>query len=402
MNTRIPGVAAALASLLFALFLAPALQADEASLAPLRAKAEQGNVLAQYNLGLAYTEGGSAPKDPVEAYVWLRLATENGATGAELSTLLNRMSPDEIAAGRQRFEELRHAMPSVVVAHPVAPRPGASRRQVSSAPPPPTEGRLAALQEEIATLRVDKARLIQQLASLRSGSANPGFSSAPAGQKEIADLSARLETERKELAAARKANEDLAAQQSKLLAEQDALKRQLADHGEAARHLAEVESQLAEARKEAEAGKSGQADLNLLRRELLQMQTEKDSLAAAKQHLEEQARAGADLPRQLAEAQAANEQLKKENAALEAQRAEPAPGPAPAAAPAPAAEIPAAAAPAPAAAAAAPGAADELARLKDDLARANAKVEMTLRSYTLLREENERLKAQVARGGTPQ
>jgi hypothetical protein len=40
-----------------------------------------------------------------------------------------------------------------------------------------------------------------------------------------------------------------------------------------------------------------------------------------------------------------------------------------------------------------------VARLKSDLARAEQKVEMTVRSFALMREENERLKAQLGTAG---
>ena len=134
-----------------------------------------------------------------------------------------------------------------------------------------------------------------------------------------------------------------------------------------------------------------------MRQELAQIHAEKDSLAAANQSLEQKARVAADLPRKLVEAQSAIEQLKKENAGLQAQHNELADRLAQAAA-----APPLAAAPAPAATPAAPPApSDELARLKDELGRANSKVEMTVRSFTLLQEENARLKAQLAQIKTP-
>ena len=43
--------------------------------------------------------------------------------------------------------------------------------------------------------------------------------------------------------------------------------------------------------------------------------------------------------------------------------------------------------------------AEDVARLKSDLARAEQTVEMTVRSFTLLREENEKLKAQLEQAG---
>jgi len=174
------------------------------------------------------------------------------------------------------------------------------------------------MQEELAVLRVDNARLTQRLASLPGGPVTPEVSGSPADQKKIADLGAQLEAVRKELAAARKANEDLSARGKVLLDGEDALKRQLADRGETAQRLANAESQRDEARKALEAIKNHQTDSEHdLRQELAQIHAEKDSLAAANQSLEQKARVAADLPRKLVEAQSAIEQLKKENAGLQ-------------------------------------------------------------------------------------
>jgi hypothetical protein len=393
MKTRFLGVVPVAVWFLLAACLTPALQAEEADLAQLRAKAEKGNVLAQYNLGLAYADGTLGPKDPVEAYVWLRLAADNGGTGTALGTLVHQMSIEDIAAGRRRLDELRTNMPSVVAARRGAsPTPTGARGRPSAPPPAPTEDRFAAMQEELAALRVDKAQLTQQLASLRGAPGRPNASGAPADPKKVADLGAQLAAVRKELAAALKANEDLAARGKKLLEEQEGLKRQLADRGDAAKQGAAARSELGEARRELEAGKTRLAELEHLRQEKAQLQAEKEVLTAANQRLEQQGRAAAGLPRELAEARSAIEQLKKEKAELQAQRAGPAGGPAPAASAAPAA---------PASTPAATGGADELARLKDELNRANSKVDMTVRSYALLREENERLKARLAQTKAP-
>lgn len=76
-------------------------------LSPLRAKAERGNAIAQYNLGLAYAEGRQTPRDLAEAYVWLTRASESGSTGRALENLLGHMSPEQIAEGRRRLGVLR-------------------------------------------------------------------------------------------------------------------------------------------------------------------------------------------------------------------------------------------------------------------------------------------------------
>src|SRR5580658_1677715 len=80
--------------------------ADDAlppELASLHSKAEAGNAVAQYNLGLAYAKGYGVPVDPAEAFVWLSLATEEGSTGKDLGALIAAMSPDALAEGKRRL-----------------------------------------------------------------------------------------------------------------------------------------------------------------------------------------------------------------------------------------------------------------------------------------------------------
>jgi TPR repeat protein len=82
---------------LIALSLATAVFAADApppELAALKSKAENGNAIAQYNLGLAYASGNGVPLDQAEAYVWLSLATEQGSTGKDLGLLVAGMSTD--------------------------------------------------------------------------------------------------------------------------------------------------------------------------------------------------------------------------------------------------------------------------------------------------------------------
>ena len=115
----------------------PAAETDE--LASLRAKAEHGNALAQYNLGLAYVQGRLTPADPAEAFAWFSLASENGATGKALDSLLGNITDVQLAEGRRRLGTYRTAVTSktaAVAAHnatKLAPR----GFTVDTSPPPP-------------------------------------------------------------------------------------------------------------------------------------------------------------------------------------------------------------------------------------------------------------------------
>ncbi|RFC49619.1 MAG: TPR repeat [Verrucomicrobia bacterium] len=102
--------------------------ADSDELNLLRSKAEHGNALAQYNLGLVYAQGRLAPADPAEAFAWLSIASENGATGKALDSLLGNITDQQLAEGRRRLGVYRTALASAnttVTSHPtpkLAPR----------------------------------------------------------------------------------------------------------------------------------------------------------------------------------------------------------------------------------------------------------------------------------------
>src|SRR5882724_10999000 len=89
----------------------PAQKNEPAEITALRPKAERGNAIAQYNLGLAYAQGRGVPADVAEAFVWLTLASETGSTGKALETLLGTINNDQLAEGRRRLEALRASNP---------------------------------------------------------------------------------------------------------------------------------------------------------------------------------------------------------------------------------------------------------------------------------------------------
>jgi TPR repeat protein len=57
-----------------------------------RRAAEQGNALAQYNLGVMYEHGEGVPKDLVQAHKWVSLAASSGRPKAR--EVLTRMERD--------------------------------------------------------------------------------------------------------------------------------------------------------------------------------------------------------------------------------------------------------------------------------------------------------------------
>src|ERR1700677_2176371 len=153
-------------------------------LAALRAKAENGNAIAQYNLGLAFVDGREVPADPVEAYVWLTLASEQGSTAKEVGTLVSSMSDETLAEAKRRLVAVRSSLgipvPVAKVAAP-APKPtpptAAEQKPIpepTGVPPPaeaavpasvtePLNSRIKELQDEVAQKTALSQQLSQQL-----------------------------------------------------------------------------------------------------------------------------------------------------------------------------------------------------------------------------------------------
>ena len=66
--------------------------------------AEQGLADAQYNLGRLYYMGEGVPRDFVQAYVWLRLAADQGVKLAEtgLAAVTRELKPRTVARAREQ------------------------------------------------------------------------------------------------------------------------------------------------------------------------------------------------------------------------------------------------------------------------------------------------------------
>jgi chromosome segregation ATPase len=103
--------------------------AIDSELAALVAKAEKGNAIAQYNVGLAYAEGRGVEVDRVAAFYWLSLAQQNGARGKALDDLTPKLSADELAAARARLA----AVGAAPAETNTAPAPAAASRELSQA-----------------------------------------------------------------------------------------------------------------------------------------------------------------------------------------------------------------------------------------------------------------------------
>ncbi len=71
----------------------------------LRKAAENGHGLAQNNLGARYLAGEGVPCDRVEAYKWFHLAAENGdrKAGKNRDSIAAEMTPEQIEEAKRRI-----------------------------------------------------------------------------------------------------------------------------------------------------------------------------------------------------------------------------------------------------------------------------------------------------------
>ncbi|MET0262799.1 MAG: hypothetical protein ABW223_07860, partial [Rariglobus sp.] len=103
-----------------ALLASPVFALSSAELDSLRTKADRGNAIAQYNLGLAYADRRESIYDPAQAYAWLSVAATNGTNGKALSELTSLLTPAQLAEGKKRFAALNASAVSPISA-PASP-----------------------------------------------------------------------------------------------------------------------------------------------------------------------------------------------------------------------------------------------------------------------------------------
>ncbi|MBI5381571.1 MAG: LysM peptidoglycan-binding domain-containing protein [Opitutae bacterium] len=302
-------------------FAALAFAADPTELAALRAKAEKGNAVAQYNLGLDYAEARETPADRVEAFVWLTLAAENGATGKALAAVAAQMTPEQNAEAGQRLQQRRAQIAASKDAPPAAaPTDAALTKLVAErdqlvaslnactselAALRATQSRAAASAPDTDRLRADLARSENELNETRAAARQ-----LAAKNQQLEDVaSARgreLTAAQTELEAAKRAATatDATARIAALTTERDTLTKQLADLQGQLRTQTEQAEKLA--RSDRQVAMLGSQNMAVLR----DLEEAKGRLANAQQATEAEKTARA-------EAVAALTKLNAEKAALE-------------------------------------------------------------------------------------
>ena len=164
----------------------PLFAATSASgIASLRAKAEAGNAIAQYNLGLIYADEKEPSHDLVEAYVWLSRAARNGARGRQLDILSERLTPAQFAEGNERLGELQTTLETLRTDSADRQAQATDQHTVLTQRLAAAQTQVDSLTSELTTSRADLAQL--QKVQAQSGDANSA---------QVAELQAALQNTR--------------------------------------------------------------------------------------------------------------------------------------------------------------------------------------------------------------
>jgi nucleoid-associated protein YgaU/TPR repeat protein len=265
-----------------ALLASSALALTPAELDSLRTKADRGNAIAQYNLGLAYSDRRESIYDPAQAYAWLSIAAENGTNGNALATLTSLLTPEQLAEGKRLLASLTvspvSATPSPVIAAepapvitmapPTEPAPAVAAEADQDQKKLSSElaaawrendllktaltAKLADANKRIAIAEAALASKDKEIAALQARLAESPAAAAPSAQIGISAELASLRSERDQLQATVAATSvelaALRASAAKAPSDQAALREKLADAAEAmtnakrAQNLAEAEA----------------------------------------------------------------------------------------------------------------------------------------------------------------
>ncbi|MFA6962107.1 MAG: LysM peptidoglycan-binding domain-containing protein [Opitutaceae bacterium] len=241
-----------------ALLASPVFALTSAELDSLRTKADRGNAIAQYNLGLAYADRRESFYDPAQAYAWLSVASTNGTNGKALSNLTEILTPEQLAEGKRQLAALTNnpvspvdtaaspitAVPETVTASPapvITPAdPDQDQKKLSaelSAAWKENEllkagltAQLADAKKRIAIAEAALASKDKEIASLQTRlDASPAVTvPAPVGiSAELASLRAEQEQLQAAAASSEKAAADLRADLTKAKSEQASLQEKL-------------------------------------------------------------------------------------------------------------------------------------------------------------------------------
>jgi nucleoid-associated protein YgaU len=274
----------------------------------LRAKAETGDAIAQHNLGLIYANPQESVSDLVEAYAWLNLAADNGATGRSLMIVTKQMNAEQIDEGKRRVEQIREALAAkrrsggaALVTQSPAPHRAAAASPVSAPAPAPNPVSASpivpaavpvadeAAQAELKKISAELASAWQEIDQLKTAAAGAATTGATL-KTERDQLARALENSTREIA-------ELKAGAANFEGERNGLLKKLADaqktsDGEsrlklvaAETELSALKNQLADATKKLAAGATATTELAAAQNRVSSLEADTTRLTAEKSEL---------------------------------------------------------------------------------------------------------------------
>jgi chromosome segregation ATPase len=320
-----------------ALLAGPAWAVSPDELAALRTKAEGGDSIAQHNLGLLYTNLKEATASLPEAYAWLSIAADNGATSKALMLVVSQMSPEQVSDGKRRLEELRSEFvarrvaankpaPSTAVSAPAAPStPISAASPVVSAPASPVVAAPPAtdpLQNELRKLSAELSAAWQENDQLKASLAKAAQSTTALEElkRERDQLAATVEASTREIANLRAAAANFEGERNGLLqkaaaaanTKDDGLRTELSA---ANARLKAAENELSQALRTTE-------ELGSARQSLASLNEQVQKLTSENQRLTEASKAASASGEKAAAAEKELTQVRSELGRLQAQLAE--------------------------------------------------------------------------------
>ena len=160
-----------------------------------RVAAEQGFAAAQNNYGLMISEGrGGLTKDPVQAFVWLSLAVENGSNPAARDYVARSLNAGQLASAQALLLDRKSGKPLPVAAAPVS---AAARVADLTATLEKAVQANTQFAEANQKLELEKARLEQELGSQAAGSESAKLIEQLRGQnRRLADQVQALQVDK--------------------------------------------------------------------------------------------------------------------------------------------------------------------------------------------------------------
>ncbi len=275
MNDRLfrPLFAALILSSLGSLAMAAT---SPSSLETLRANADKGNAIAQYNLGLILADPNEPAYDLVEAFVWLSRAAAGGSRSRDLNRVTDLLTPAQLRAAQAQLAPAPTVSITPLDDEDFGPAtPAARPTPVVTSADPELRKRLAIAESALAVRERDLAKLRQELEAQGQAKPNP-LDGSPNAAAEIEFLRSQLAASTSDVMALREELSGLRSSQANAQQSRDDLATQ----------LSQTQNELATLRAQSATVSSLQAELTEARNKLAEQNSAGPELVAAQSKIQ--------------------------------------------------------------------------------------------------------------------